>query len=102
YVAPAVLDLAKLALEWAEAEWGPEAVGTLVAADHLGRVLSKEGALGEAEPLLRRAVKGLEEALGEHTETQIARSNLGMLLNSRSDPEAEEHCRRAWEGSQRL
>ncbi|CAK9007313.1 Nephrocystin-3 [Durusdinium trenchii] len=101
YVAPAVLDLARLALEWAEADWGPKNVGTLICADHLGRVLSAAGQLEAAEVLLRRAVTGLEEVVGaEHAETLIARSNLGMLLNSRGQfQEAETQVRRAWEGS---
>jgi Flp pilus assembly protein TadD len=38
-------------------------VGTLVAADHLGRVFSAAGQLEEAEQHLRRAVDGLEEVL---------------------------------------
>eukprot|EP00434_Breviolum_minutum_P009721 symbB.v1.2.008557.t3/scaffold511.1/size325556/4 len=104
YVAPAVLDLARLALEWAEADWGSKTVGTLVAADHLGRVLSAAGQLEEAEQHLRRALDGLKEVVGiEHAETHIARSNLGMLLNSRGRfQEAEEHVRGAWEGSRSL
>ena len=46
-----------------QADWGLKTVGTLVAADHLGRVLSAAGQLEEAEQHLRRAVDGLEEVL---------------------------------------
>lgn len=45
-----------------EADWGSKTVGTLVAADHLGRVLSAAGQLEEAEQHLRRALDGLKEA----------------------------------------
>ena len=45
-----------------QADWGLKTVGTLVAADHLGRVLSAAGQLEEAEEHLRRAVDGLQEA----------------------------------------
>eukprot|EP00913_Durusdinium_trenchii_P002256 g2083.t3 len=104
YVAPAVLDLARLALEWAEADWGPKNVGTLICADHLGRVLSAAGQLEAAEVLLRRAVTGLEEVVGaEHAETLIARSNLGMLLTPGTarqprEDEAEPLLREALQG----
>eukprot|EP00441_Pelagodinium_beii_P023207 CAMPEP_0197676372 /NCGR_PEP_ID=MMETSP1338-20131121/86674_1 /TAXON_ID=43686 ORGANISM="Pelagodinium beii, Strain RCC1491" /NCGR_SAMPLE_ID=MMETSP1338 /ASSEMBLY_ACC=CAM_ASM_000754 /LENGTH=76 /DNA_ID=CAMNT_0043257033 /DNA_START=88 /DNA_END=316 /DNA_ORIENTATION=+ len=64
FIGPQVLTLARLALEWAEAEWGPEATGTLIAADHLGRVLSAAGHLEEAEVALHRALDGLEKSLG--------------------------------------
>ncbi|CAK0861443.1 unnamed protein product [Prorocentrum cordatum] len=97
---PALL-LAALALQSAEAAWGSESVGTLVCADHLGRLLSNAGELAEAEPHLRRALAGLELALGpEDPEVLIAASNMGMLLKCQGRvEEAEPLARRAWRGS---
>ena len=54
--------IASLKASHLEADWGSKTVGTLVAADHLGRVLSAAGQLEEAEQHLRRALDGLKEA----------------------------------------
>jgi len=102
YTGEVALELAHLAVEWAEADWGLSNAGTFVAVDHLGRLLmSTTGDLQSAEQHLRRAVSGLERILGsDHPETLIAISNLGILLNcSGQHAEAEPLVRRAWDGS---
>jgi len=101
FTGPQALELARVALEWSESDWGPDEVGTLIAADHLGRLLTSAGELRDAEPLLRRALAGLERALGpSDPETLIAASNLGILLASQGAPiDAEQLVRRAWTGS---
>eukprot|EP00927_Polykrikos_kofoidii_P044443 TRINITY_DN38407_c0_g1_i1.p1 TRINITY_DN38407_c0_g1~~TRINITY_DN38407_c0_g1_i1.p1 ORF type:complete len:689 (-),score=95.63 TRINITY_DN38407_c0_g1_i1:374-2296(-) len=102
FAGPVAVDVARLALERAEKDWGPQAVGTLIAADHLGRLLnSADESPQEAERLLRRALDGLERALGpDDQEVLIAASNLGIFLKNRGlFQEAEPLVRRAWIGS---
>ena len=47
----------------------------------MGALLMAQDRLGEAEPLMRRAVEIFEQSLGaEHRKTQGARANLDALL----------------------
>ena len=68
-----------------------------------GRLLSDQGKLGEAEPLLRRALEGKERTLGpDHSDTLISVNNLASLLKAQGKlGEAEPLLRRALEGQER-
>jgi hypothetical protein len=67
-------------------------------------LLKDKGDYAGAEPLYRRALKGLERVLGpEHPNTLIIVNNLAFLLNIRGDfAGAESLHRRAIEGRKRV
>ncbi|KAJ1639406.1 hypothetical protein T492DRAFT_1117215 [Pavlovales sp. CCMP2436] len=77
--------------------------GNLGLTDSLGRLLQAQGKLGEAEPLLRRALEGREEQLGEsHPDTLASVNNLAVLLKAQGKlAEAEPLYRRALEGHEK-
>ena len=60
---------------------------TLTSASRLGTLQYLKGELEAAEPLLRRALRGREEALGKaHPRTLQSASNLAVLLDAQGRP----------------
>ena len=67
---------------------------------NLGALLLAKGDFAAAEPLLREALEGLRETLGNrHADTLSSMNNLGMLLEDKGDlAAAEPLLREALEG----
>jgi tetratricopeptide (TPR) repeat protein len=92
------------AVERAERVLGADHEQTLLAANNLGALRVEQGRLGEAEPLLQRALAGRERVLGQdHDETVDSLSVLATLYRAQQRyDEAEPLMRRALAARERV
>jgi tetratricopeptide (TPR) repeat protein len=79
------LPLLRRALTLREKQLGPSHPETAATLNNLANVLLSLGRLSEAEPLQRRALRALENALGEHPRVATASSNLADILKAKGD-----------------